>query len=546
MTASGAPLPSSETTARRKAAGIVGLAVIASRLLGLVRELVLAALFGAGKLYDAYLAAFRIPNLLRDLFAEGALSTAFTTVFTRTWEKDGPPPAWVLANLIFSAMLFFLGGITIMGVLDAPLLVQITNPGFHSVPGKFELTVELTRILFPFILFVSLAAAVMGILNARHVFGLPASASSVFNIVSVAGGVLFSYLFEPQADWLHPHFGDRALHGLCLGVLLGGVAQLGVQLPGLWKLGYRFEWRLKLGDPKLKEVWALMWPSVIAGAAVQINVLVNSVFASHIDGGQSWLGYSFRLMQLPIGVFGVSIATATLPSVARHFARGDLAAFGANVRESLRLVWYFTVPSAIGLAMLARPIISVIYERGRFTPHDTEQVALALEAYALGLAGYAAIKVLVPCFYALGEPRTPLRISLIGIGVNLGMNFALIHLFGRNHAELALTTSVVALVNFVQLWVALGRRVDAGTAEEWVPFAAKIGIAAFFCGDTAWAVNHFTASWADGSHGFPLKALSLGVSIGASAGVYLATTHLLHVDESREAIAFVRRKFLKK
>lgn len=541
---SDAPIPSSETTSRRKAAGIVGLAVIASRLLGLVRELVLAALFGAGRLYDAYLAAFRIPNLLRDLFAEGALSTAFTTVFTRTWEKDGAPPAWVLANLIFSAMIFFLGGITLMGILDAPLLVQLTNPGFHAVPGKFELTVELTRILFPFILFVSIAAAVMGILNARHVFGLPASASSVFNIVSVAGGVLFAYLFEPQADWLHPRFGDRALHGLCLGVLLGGVAQLGVQLPGLWKLGYRFRWTLRLNDPKLKEVWSLMWPSVIAGAAVQVNVLVNSVFASHIDGGQSWLGYSFRLMQLPIGVFGVSIATATLPSVARHFAKGDMAAFGANVRESLRLVWYFTVPSAIGLAVLAKPIISAIYERGRFTAYDTSQVALALEAYALGLAGYAAIKVLVPCFYALGEPRTPLRISLIGMAANLGMNFALIHLFGRNHAELALTTSCVALLNFIQLWVALGRRVDAGSAEEWVPFAAKIGIAAFFCGDTAWLLNHFTGGWA--AHGFPFKLLSLGLSIGTSAAVYIAATHLLHVDESREAIGFVKRRFLKR
>src|SRR5665213_1020211 len=281
----------------RRAAGIVGVAVIASRLFGLAREIVFAAMFGAGKLLDVYIAAFRIPNLLRDLFAEGALSISFTTLFTRAWDKEGEATAWELASLILSAMIFLMGALCIVAV------------------------------------------AVMGMLNARFVFGVPASASTVFNIVSIVAGVGLAYAFDAgaRADWRHPVFDQRALYGVCLGVLLGGVAQLAVQLPSLYRLGFRFRWRLDLRDPRLAELWSLMWPSVIAGAAVQVNVLVNGLFASQINGGQSWLACAFRLMQFPIGLFGVSLATATLPAVTRAFARGDLKGFGVTARDSLRL-----------------------------------------------------------------------------------------------------------------------------------------------------------------------------------------------------------------
>ena len=296
-----------------------------SRILGLVREQVFAAMFGTGKCLDAFLAAFQIPNLLRDLFAEGALSTAFTTTFAKTLEKEGEPPAWHLASLLFSAMILIVGTICVVGIAASPWLVHVTNFGFHDTPGKYELTVSLTRILFPFILFVSLASVVMGVLNARHIFGLPASASTVFNLVSVIAGVLLGYAFDPQADWRHPNFGERALFGVTLGVLLGGLAQLGMQLPALWKLGFRFRWELKFNDPRLRKVWALAWPSMIAGCAVQVNVLINGMFASEINGARGWLNCAFRLMQFPIGVFGVAIATVTLPAVARLHARKDMA-----------------------------------------------------------------------------------------------------------------------------------------------------------------------------------------------------------------------------
>jgi putative peptidoglycan lipid II flippase len=525
----------------RRAAGVVGLAVIASRLFGLVREQVFAAMFGAGKLLDVYLASFQIPNLFRDLFAEGALSIAFTTMFTKAWDQEGEAPAWALANLILTAMIFLIGLLCVVGAVAAPALVEATNHGYHAVPGKFELTVEITRILFPFILFVSLAAAVMGMLNARFVFGVPASASTVFNIVSVIAGVALAYAFDPtaRAHWTHPLFTERALFGVSLGVLLGGLAQMAMQLPSLWRLGFRFRWKLDLRDPRLAQLWGLMWPSVVAGAAVQVNVLVNGNFASEINGGRSWLFCAFRLMQFPIGVFGVSLATATLPSVARAFARGDMAAFGRTARDSLRLVWFLALPAAAGLGFLARPIIALIYQHGRFSANDTQQTALALQAYAVGLAGYAAIKVLTPCFYVLGLPRTPLRISLIGIAVNLALNLLNARVLGFGHAGLALTTSVVALVNFLQLMAALRRRVDLGGALSWALFLGRSLAAALLCGGVAWGLNHLAEMV---TSGLLARASGLAASIGGGALAYFVAARILRLNESDEAWRMVRRR----
>ncbi len=522
----------------RAAAGVVGVAVIGSRLFGLVREVVFAAMFGAGKLLDVYIAAFRIPNLLRDLFAEGALSLAFTTMFTRAWETEGEGPAWALANLILTAMIFLMGLVCIAAIAGAPAIVEVTNFGFHSVPGKFELAVRLTRILFPFILFVSLAAAVMGMLNARFVFGVPASASTVFNVVSVAAGVGLAFAFDPgaRAHWRHPVFDERALYGVSVGVLLGGLAQLGMQLPSLFAQGFRFQWRLNLGDPRLRELWRLMWPSLIAAATVQVNVMVNGMFASEINGGQSWLYCAFRLMQLPIGVFGVSLGTATLPAVTRAAARKDFAAFGHTAQDSLRLAAFLTLPAAAGLAALAEPIIAVIYQHGRFSAHDTRETALALQAFAVGLSAYAAIMVLRPCFYALGLPKVPLRVSLIGIAVNLALNFLSMQVLKFGHVGLALTTSAVAIVNMLQLFVALARQVHMGAAREWLGFLARCLVAAAVCGTLAWLVGHPAQAWR-----VP-KVIGLAAGVGAGAGGYFAVARLLGLRESAEAWRMIRRR----
>lgn len=523
----------------RKAAGIVGLAVMGSRVLGLVREVTFAAMFGTGLYLDAYLAAFQIPNLLRDLFAEGALSTAFTTVFTKTREKSGDEPAGRLAALLMCTVVVVLGGLCLIGIVFSPLLVQVTNFGFHQVPGKFELTVRLTKILFPFILTVSLAAVAMGILNARFVFGIPASASSVFNLVSILTGVGLACWFDPQADWHHPQFSEKALYGVCLGVLLGGIAQLGVQWPTLHRLGFRMKWRLDFRDPGLRDIWFLMWPSVVAGAAVQVNVLVNGMLASEINGARSWLSCAFRLMQFPIGVFGVAIATVTLPSVARHHVREDLAAFGRTVEDALRLTFYLTVPAAAGLFALAPGIIGVIYQHGEFTSAATAQTAEALRAYAVGLAGYAAIKVLQPCFSALNRPQVPLRVSLMAIGLNLALNLFLVKVLHMGHVGLAATTATLALVNFAQLLFHLRKEVDLGKTARWMALSASVGCSALLCGLCAWKTMGWVgARVSSGSLG-SLESLVAGIAAGGAA--YVVATLLLRVPEALTAWRMVMR-----
>jgi putative peptidoglycan lipid II flippase len=550
----------------KRSAAIVGVAVMGSRLMGVVREQIFAFMFGATMFADAFIAAFRIPNLLRDLFAEGALSTAFTTTFTKTWAKEGSGSAWHLARLVISTLILLLGVICVLAIIFAPAVVYLTSSGFDQQPGKFELTVRMTRVLFPFILFVSIAAAVMGMLNARNIFGIPASASTVFNIVSVIFGAALALVFEPQAHWLHPHFGERAIFGWCLGVLIGGLAQLAVQLPSLWKLGFRFKWQLDFRDPALQTVLLLMVPSAIAGSAVQVNVLVNGQFASHIagNGPVSWLYYAFRLVQLPIGIFGVAIATVTLPAVARQHALDDLKAFGRTVEEALRFGFYLTLPASVGLAVIARPVIQLIYEHGTFSAASTSQTALALQAYTIGLAGYSGIKILVPCFYAMQPPRfeqrsgstfwdsfshfvmnvvlfIPARVSLIGIAVNLVLCAVLFFYFHLGHVGLALTTGGVAVLNFLQLLYAIQKKIDLGSTGDWLSFFVRVTLATAACGAVVYAGDTFLLAHRS-THSL-LGALILFFNIADAGIVYFLLTMVLRLPESMELAAFVQRKF---
>jgi putative peptidoglycan lipid II flippase len=263
------------------------------------------------------------------------------------------------------------------------------------------------------------------------------------------------------------------------------------------------------------------------------------MFASEFDGGRSWLNCAFRLMQFPIGLFGVSLATVTLPAVARKFARDDMGSFGRTVRSSMRLTLFLSIPAAAGLAALAHPIIGLIYQHGHFSARDTDQTALVLQAYAVGLAGYAAIKVLTPCFYALNLPRTPLRISLIAIGVNLALNLTNASLLGFGVAGLAIATSCVALANFGQLCAALSRQVDFGGLGEWAGFLGRVLLAAALCGGTAWSIDWFGETRL---HGVALHMLSLFAAIGAAVAVYAGAAYALRVSETTEALNLIRRR----
>ena len=436
-------------------AGTVGAATLLSRVLGLVREQVMATLFGAGFATDAFNVAFRIPNLLRDLFAEGAMSSAFVPTFTEVLKTKGEIEAWRLGRQLFWALGLVLVGVCGVGWVFAPVLVQLFAPGFAGVAGKLELTVTLTRVMLPFLPAVALAAVAMGMLNARGRFGVPALAPAMLNVGMVAGGLALIPLCRAS--------GQPAILAMALGVLIGGLAQLLFQLPALHAEGFRFRLEPPRLHPGVLRVAALMGPAVVGLAATQINQLVSTVIASLlVQGSVSWLGYAFRLMQLPIGVFGVALATVSLPGLARAAVDRDMPALKTTLSSALRLVFALTFPASLWLALMARPVIALLYEHGRFGSHDTAQTAGALLMYCLGLSAFAAVGVLTRAFYALGETRTPVRSSFVAVAVNLALNLLFVgplRFLGLEHRGLALATSATAVVNLLQLAWFLRRRI---------------------------------------------------------------------------------------
>lgn len=517
-----------------RATGIVGVAILCSRILGLVREQVFAGLFGAGRNLDIFLIAFRVPNLLRDLFAEGALSTAFVTTFSKKIATQGDASAWRLGNKIATLTAVFMSAVTLIGMIFSRQLIGIIARGFAA--DEQAMTTLLTQIMWPFILLVSLAALVMGMLNARHVFGMPAMASTFFNVGSILTGVAVGW-------WIDPHFGRRALIGLAVGTLVGGTFQFAVQLPSLWRAGYRFapdfDWR----DEGVRTVLALMGPAVIAASAVQVNVLVNSTFASYLEkGAVSWLSIAFRLMQLPLGIFGVAIGTVTLPLISKSAAIGNMNEFRGILARGMRLAFLLTIPSAIGLAMLASPIISVIYEHGRFTAEMTRQTASALQFYAIGLVSYSVLKVLTPAFYAIDKRKTPMVVSFVAIGTNLLLNWFFTFRLGWGHRGLALSTSLVATINFLFLYALMRRHTGRLETRSMLIGLAKMCAAGVLLALICLAANYW---WLDAweEMRFAKKLCELLIVILAGIIAFFAATFLLGVDEVHEIGDLVRRRF---
>jgi putative peptidoglycan lipid II flippase len=517
-----------------RATGIVGIAILCSRLLGLIREQVFAGLFGAGRNLDAFLMAFRVPNMLRDLFAEGALSTAFITTFSKKIATEGDDSAWRLANKVATLTAIFMSAVTLLGVWFAPQLIELMTWGSWS-PEKTALTILLTRIMWPFILLVSLAALVMGMLNAKHVFGPPAMASSYFNLGSIIGGVAIGY-------WIDPHFGARSLIGLSIGTLLGGFWQLTAQFPSLWRVGFKYRPDFRLRDEGVRTVLGLMAPAIIAASAVQVNVLVNSGFAARLgDGPVSWLNIAFRLMQLPLGIFGVAVATVTLPLISRSAAVGNTSEFRSALAHSMRLVLLLTIPAAIGLIILAEPIIRLIYQHGRFTAESTRQTAVALQFYAIGLAGYSADKVLAPAFYALNKRYLPMLVTLTSIAINFSLNWYFIFRLHWDHRGLALSTSVVAITNFFFLYSTM--RYFTGRLETGmlVRTLAKLSLAGAALAGICFLASTFFFSTHPQA---PILAnlLVMAITIAVGAGTFFGAAYFLRVAEVHDVVELVRRR----
>ena len=559
------PEPEKPQQSVTRSAGIVSVAVMFSRVLGLVRETLFAKYFGAGFLYDAFIVGFRIPNLLRDLFAEGALSAAFVKVFTDYQIKNSEKEAWRLASLIFNGLAVVLSVICIIGIFLSPVLVKIItynylgDPNHYYPDEKAALATLLMQIMFPFILLVALAALAMGVLNTKARFGIPASASTAFNIFSIIFGLGLAFWLS-GGDWerstdkftIPSDAAQWAMIGMAIGVLIGGAAQFLIQLPSLLKVGFRFSLAVSFTDPGVRRVMRLMGPAIIGTGAIQVKVFVDTIVASGIEGGASWLSYAFRLMQFPIGVFGVAIGTAAIPTLSRLASEENIGKFRSTLSDAVKLVFLLAVPSACGLAVLGSPIISLIYQRGEFDASDTNMTAWALAAYAIGLAGYAAIKVLSPAFYALDDARTPMYISLVSILIHVPSSFGLMQLLsnvgvsperpnGYGHAGVALATSIVATVNFAALAYFMRRRIDGLNGRDILSTFLKILAASAAMSAVAY-LSYRTLSDYFSDKVLTVRLIEAFVPIALAGITFLIAAKLLKIRELETVYRTLKRK----
>ncbi len=541
-----------------RSAGIVSIAVMFSRMFGLLREMIFSYYFGAGFLYDAYVVAFRIPNVLRDLFAEGALSVAFVKVFTDYQINRSEKEAWRLASLVLNLLAVVLSVICIVGIIFSRQFVDLIADGFS--PEKAALATTMTQIMFPYILLVAMAAVAMGVLNTKGIFGIPASASTVFNIVSLVFGLSVAYWlsgggWERSLDKnIVPGIASQwAIIGMAIGTLIGGTAQFAMQVPSLLKLGFRFSPVLSIADDGVRKVIGLMTPAILGTSAVQINVMINTYFVSEINGANSWLNYSFRLMQFPIGLFGVAIGTAAIPVLSRLASENKIKDFRDTISSSMNLVFLMTLPSACGLIALGEPIIRLIYERGAFKEADVPMTAWALAGYSVGLTGYAAIKILSPAFYALDDAKTPMMIAVASIGVNLIGSYFLRNWLstvgvtpdspqGYGHVGVALATSIVALVNFFALVFLMRRRIERLNGRSIIGSFLKIAAASAALSAVCYFTYHFMAA-RFGISTFGVKLLETLVPITLGGVIFVLVAKLLKVNELEQLFGMLRKKF---
>jgi putative peptidoglycan lipid II flippase len=499
-----------------------------SRLLGLVREQVFAALVGAGLFADAFNIAFRIPNLLRDLFAEGALSAAFVPTYALRLKQAGRDDAHRLACRLLTLLAVVLSALVVIGYIWAGWLVDLLAPGFGGSAGKAEATVLLTRVMLPFLPIISAAAVAMGMLNAEERFGKPAMAPATFNLVTIGVGFLLWALGLP----LH-----YVALGWAIGTLLGGSAQLLIQLPELFRAGWRFRFDWAPWDPSIRRIAKLMAPATLGLAAVQINIFIGGRFASHDPGAVAWLQYAFRVLYLPIGVFGVALGTIATTSTARHVADGDVEGLRRSLRQSLRMLAFLTLPATAGLLTLSRPIVRLIFERGRFTADDSQATAMALVCYAIGLVAYTSVKVLAPAFYGLGSPRVPLAGSIAAVTVSVTM-MAL--LYGHvGYTIVALATSVGAYVNVLVLVWRFEKRVGGLLVRELADGGGRMLVSTALMAALAYLTASGFEHWI-GTSGLTAQAVTGLVPVILGVAVYLLLTTRTRVPEAEALLATAR------
>jgi putative peptidoglycan lipid II flippase len=524
--------PAEDTSKIASSASKVSFAVMCSRVLGLVREQAFAILFGAGFAFDSFVVAFRIPNLLRDLFGEGALSAAFVTVFSDYDETRGREATWKLAGNVLVFISILLSIITILGIVFADRIVlALVDADFEKIPDKVALTHLLTMIMFPFLIFISLSSVVMGILNTKGRFFIPALASSFFNIGSIVGGVSLAFLLGEN--------GQPSIVGMAIGTLIGGILQLGGQLPSLFHTGFTFKPHLNLRDPGLLRILKLMAPAVFGLAALQINVFINTYFASSLqEGSLSWLNYAFRFFQFPVGVFGVAISIAALPLLSRQAATKDFVRLKETFTSSLTMAFSLTIPATVGLILLADPIIRLIFEHGNFSAIDTLRTAEALRFYALGLFAYASVKVMVPVFYALDDTRYPVIGSFLAVGANIAI--ILLTITFLQHKAMALSISGAMTVNFLFLGCILYWKLDGFSLYYLFTGLGKVFSAVLVMGLYLYFLTTKLLGWMQSGLLYELSGLFFLIISGAA--LYGFVIYLLKLKEFKVVIDKLLRK----
>ncbi|MDH5562902.1 MAG: murein biosynthesis integral membrane protein MurJ [Nitrospirota bacterium] len=521
--------PQGETHQISRAAGLIGAATFCSRILGFLRDIILANLFGANAAADAFYIAYRIPNLLRELFAEGSMSSAFIPVFSEYHSTRSKQEAWELASAAFTTLLTLVTIVTLLGILAAPSLVWFLAPGLHGDTAQLATTTLLTQIMFPYLLFVSLAALAMGILNALRSFAIPALAPVFFNICVIVFALGISPAF------------DQPIIAVAIGIVVGGLAQFLMQLPGLHKKGCALSWNFHPTHPGVKRMGVLLIPTLLGLAVTQINLTISTILASYFEGGPTYLFYAMRLIQFPLGIFGVAMATAILPSLSAHAAKGAHDELRATVNFGLRMVFFIILPSMAGLMLLRTPIIHLFFEHGAFSALDTIGTASALLGFSVGLWAFASYRILAVAFYSLQDTRTPATIAIISVGINIGLSLWLMNPFA--HTGLALAAGLAAISQTVMLATMLSQRLQGLLWKTLGASLARTGIALLpMIGLCIWIAS--LPVWQEAGQSLP-KIAWLLLAIGGSVLGYFGVHQLLHSDELMHLKLMVQRRLPK-
>ncbi|MEN8245058.1 MAG: murein biosynthesis integral membrane protein MurJ [Thermodesulfobacteriota bacterium] len=520
-------MKTTENTKVTRAAGVVGTATFLSRILGFVRDVVIAGFFGAGLASDAFFVAFRIPNLLRRLFAEGSLTVAFIPVFSEYLTRHGRDEAFSLARSAMRMLSIILAAIAVVGIMVAPLIVHIIAPGFTNSPEKYQLCVDLTRFIFPYIFFIGLVALCMGILNVLDHFAAPALAPVFLNLAMITSVLLLS-----------PHL-ERPVFGLAVGVLLGGLLQLLLQIPFLLKNGVRFWQKTKIYHPGLKRIGLLMLPAVFGAAVYQINMVIGTLLASLLpEGSVSYLYYADRLVQFPLGIFAIAAATAVLPSLSKQVAEKDFDGLRETFCHAMNFVLFITIPAMAGLVVLREPIVRLLFERGAFDAATVRLTAVALLYYCAGLWAFAAVRIVVSMFYALQDTKTPVKMAVVSIGVNIVMGIVLMG--PLKHGGLALATSLASVVNLLLLVWALRRKIGMLGWRSIMVSAGRSVATSLLMGGAVWGMS----LWIIPRDHQATFRLLLGVTGAVAAGVavYAVMSYVFGSPEFYRLVNALRRR----